>query len=260
MKKHIACFLALLIFPILLSGQQREWLKRSDLVFQGEVLKLYTSTVDLEDPSEVGLVRVTDVIEGNKVLHDYLQQPITVKFKNIKDVKPGQKAIFYASLWISGRGIAVEEVGMKRLDDKDTNGLKQKEEIQKERTKLQEDSLRELIKDADQVVAGRVVSLKRLPVSTTKESEHDPMWTEAEIEVEEGLKGGLKKGAVVKITFAASKDIMWVRSPKFVRGQSGIWILRKNVDVFGHPPNYVIIDRAQFLDMKRRDEIRKLIQ
>lgn len=260
MKKYIACFLTLLIFPILLSGQQRDWLKRSDLVFQGEVLKLFTSTVDLADPSEVGLVRVTDIIEGSSVLQDYLQKPITVRFRDIKDVKPGQKAIFYARLWISGRGIAVEEVGMKRLDAGDTSGLRQKEEIRKERTKLQEDSLRELIKGADQVLTGRVVSLKRLAVTTTKESEHDPMWTEAEIEVEEGLKGDLRRGSRVKITFAASTDIMWVRSPKFVRGQSGVWILRKNVDVFDRPPNYVIIDRAQFLNMKQRDDVRRLVQ
>lgn len=260
MKKHIACCLTILILPIILSGQQREWLKRSDLVFQGEVLKLFTSTVDLEDASEVGLVRVTDIIEGNNILQDYLQKQITVRFKNIKDVKPGQKAIFYASLWISGRGIAVKEVGMRRLDDGNSSGVTQRDDIRKERTKLQDDSLRELIKDADEVVIGRVVSLKRLEVNTTKESEHDPLWTEAEIEVQEGLKGDLKRGGRVKITFAASNDIMWVRSPKFVREQSGIFILSKKIDIVDRPPNFVILDRARFLDIKRREDIRRLMQ
>ena len=90
-------FASSLLTIIVLAGptlSQQDWLKRSDLVFRGEVLKLHASTVDLPDRSDVGLVRVTEVIEGSNVLRDYLQQPVTVKFKDIKDVKPGLKAIF----------------------------------------------------------------------------------------------------------------------------------------------------------------------
>jgi len=255
--KFASSLLAIIVLAVPTLSQE-DWLKRSDLVFQGEVLKLHASTVDLPDRSEVGLVRVTEIIEGSNVLRDYLQQPITVKFKDIKDVKPGQKAIFYGNLWMSGRGIAITEIGMKRLDSGDSSA-KQKEEITKDRAKIQENSLKSRLDDADQVVVGRVVSTRLLPV-TTKESEHDPMWTEAEIAVDEGLKGNVQGGTRIKITFAASKDIMWVRAPKFVRGEAGVWILKRDIDIANRPPNFVVIDRAQFIEMNRRDEIRRLLR
>ena len=134
-------------------------------------------------------MRVTEVIEGSNVLRDYLQQPVTVKFKDIKDVKPGLKETFcYGNLWLSGRGIAITEVGMKRLDNEDS-ALKQNEDITKDRAKIQENTLKDRLNDADHVMVGRVVSTRVLPVTTTKETEHDPMWTEAEIAVEEEIQG-----------------------------------------------------------------------
>ena len=259
MKKLITSLL-FLIFLAIPAYSQKDWLRDSDLVFEGEVLKLHTSTIDANDPSDLGLVRVTDIIEGESVLRDYLQKPITVKFRKIEDVKPGQKAIFFARLWLSGRGIAVREIGMKRLNnDAGSQDLKQKQEIRKDRIEIQDEQLREEIKQAEHVIAGRVISLKRLPVQTTKESEHDPVLTEAEIEVVEQIKGSFARGKIVKITFAASNDIMWVRSPKFARGETRLLLLKKNPEEFREVPNFVIIDRRQVLDINRSNEVKRLM-
>lgn len=264
MKKYPLVFLTILILLTSSSGQERDWLKRSDLVFEGEVLKLFAATVDIPDRSHVALVRVTEIIEGEPVLRDYLQQPITVRFRDIDDAKPGQRAIFYATLWISGRGLAVNEIGNKRLENSDVQVSKEKEEVRREQVKVRDDKLRDLVKEADVVVAGRVLSLKRLEPLVKVESEHDPLWTEAEIEVEENLKGDSGSTRRVKITFAASNDIMWVRSPKFVRGQAGIWLLRREVGVeattFGRPPNFVVVERDQFISVNRKDDVRRAIR
>ena len=148
---------------------------------------------------------------------------------------------------------------MKRLDNGDS-ALKQNEDITKDRAKIQENTLKDRLNDADHVMVGRVVSTRVLPVTTTKETEHDPMWTEAEIAVEERFKGDFQGGARVKITFAASRDIMWVRAPKFVRGQTGVWVLKRDIDIKNRPPNFVVIDCAQFMPINRRDEIRQLLR
>lgn len=258
MKKCLASCLLLLIVSVVASAQKKEWLERSDLIFRGDVLKLFTSTVDLPDASDVGLVRVTQIIEGDAVLRDYLQQPITVRFKDIKDVKPGMSAVFYARLWISGNGLAVEEVAMRKVSG-DQDFLREEKDIKQERTKMEEESLSADIKRADVVVVGRVLSLKRLPVTTTKETEHDPEWTEAEIAVDEGLKGNPKRGETVKVTFAASKDVMWYRSPKLVRGRSAVFLLDRDVKVFGDPPNFVLLRPNQVLDVKLRDQVKRLM-
>ncbi len=151
-----------------------------------------------------------------------------------------------------------KKIEMKKVNDNSIN--KQKEEIKGERMQMQDDSLREQIRSVDHIVAGRVLATKRLPIQTTKESEHDPVWTEAEIEVDESLKGNFAKGARVKITFAASNDIMWVRSPKFIKGQSGIYLLKKSQEDFIQIPNFVIADRSLFLDIKNRENIRRAMQ
>jgi hypothetical protein len=255
--KRLACCLFVLCCSSVVFPQQRDWLKNSDLVFQGNVLKLNTSTVDLPDASDLGLVRVTDIIEGDALLRNYLQQPITVRFRDIKVVKPGQTAIFFARYWISGRGLAVQEVGMKPSDNPTDLG-RQKEDIRRDRAKLDEDSLRDKLRAADHVVVGRVLSIKRLPENPKIESEHDPMWMEAEIGVDEGLKGSFKRGDRVKVTFAASNDIMWVKAPRLTRGQSAIFVLTRKTEAVD-VPNFVLLDRDQVLDVKRRDEIRKLL-
>ena len=253
--KTLGCCVFILSFSFVVLPQQRDWLRNSDLVFRGSVLKLHTSTVDLPDASDLGLVRVTDIIEGEAVLRAYLQQPITVRFRDIRAVKPGQTAIFFARHWISGRGLAVQEVAMK-ADNADLAG--QKEDIIRDRAKLNEDSLRDKLKASEHVIVGRVISIKRLPENPKLESEHDPMWTEAEILVDEGLKGSFKQGDHVKVTFAASNDIMWVKAPRLIRGQPAILLLTRKTDAID-VPNFALINRDQVIDIKRRDEIRRLL-
>ncbi len=257
MKSQIKTCLLFFMLPVFCCGQ-RDLLKSADLVFQGEVLKLYTSTIDWDDPGDLGIVKVTNIIEGDELLRNYLQKNITVKFRNIKEVKPGQKAIFYTNLWLSGNGLAVTEIGRKDTDD---GGMdKQREEIKAMRMQMQDDSLRENLRITDHVVTGRVLSVKKLALQNLKESEHDPVWTEAEVEVDESFKGDFKKGSRVKVTFAASNDIMWVRSPKFKTGQSGVWLLKKNQEEFQQVPNFIIADSSRFLDVRKRESVRRLIQ
>jgi hypothetical protein len=55
-------------------------------------------------------------------------------------------------------------------------------------------------------------------------SEHDPQWHEAEIEIEEVVKGDVPEARTV-VLFPASTDVMWYRAPKLTPGQQGVWVL-----------------------------------
>jgi hypothetical protein len=58
-------------------------------------------------------------------------------------------------------------------------------------------------------------------------SEHDPEWWTADIEIENILKGKPAATASNRVTvfYANSKDVLWFRSPKLKEGDRGIWIV-----------------------------------
>ncbi|PYM86509.1 MAG: hypothetical protein DME09_02215 [Candidatus Rokuibacteriota bacterium] len=58
------------------------------------------------------------------------------------------------------------------------------------------------------------------PLTRRIGSEHGPQWSEADIEVEEVLKG--TAGRTITIVFAASRDVMRYQIPKPRVGQSGV--------------------------------------
>ena len=75
---------------------------------------------------------------------------------------------------------------------------------------------------AQLVVAGRAIAVK--PLLRPFLTEHDPQWSEAEIEVTEVLKG--TPAGKVTIVFPASNDVMWYKAPKPKVGEESIFLLR----------------------------------
>ncbi len=104
-----------------------------------------------------------------------------------------------------------------------------------------ERDLKDRIDAADVVVSGRV-SQVRLPAQPAAAralaaagepvpeegpiSEHDPLWREAVIEVNDVIKGSHQPKTVV-VRFPSSTDVRWHKVPKFHAGQEGIWVLDK---------------------------------
>ena len=89
--------------------------------------------------------------------------------------------------------------------------------------------LRERLDGSWAVVTGRVLDIKKLGDLATSVSEHNADWHYADIAVGSVLKSTALApvpGTRLRVYFPASRDIAWYTSPKFQKGQTGIWILR----------------------------------
>ena len=89
--------------------------------------------------------------------------------------------------------------------------------------------LKERLDNSWTVVTGKVVDVKRVDKLTTSISEHSPDWYYAEVKVKSVLKGMVftsYRAETLRVYFPASRDVAWASSPKFQKGQKGIWLLR----------------------------------
>ncbi len=106
-----------------------------------------------------------------------------------------------------------------------------------------------LIAEAELIIAGKVDSIKREEAPGGPLSEHDALMTLATIRVDSVLKGKLKDKSV-SLSFSASRDVMWFQSPKFAKGDEGIWIMGKKREV---------LDPLRFHPKAKLDWIRGLL-
>ena len=99
---------------------------------------------------------------------------------------------------------------------------------------LSNSELRAQIRQADVVLLGRVTAIREIPAAAlaTEElrplSEHEPMWQQAVIEVQEGIKGLEGATRQISVRFAASTDIRWFQSPKLTVGEERIFMLDRD--------------------------------
>lgn len=240
-------------------GDKKDWMKESRLIFKGEVVLMNSSTIDQADPSETGVVKVWEIIEGKEVLEPFLQQNITVKFLKPAEMKKGLKALFYANVWIIGESIAVSEVGHEPLNEDAFKSTDVQKKIQTNRTVLIGDTLTAQLAKAELVVSGRVIAVRKLTMQSPKESEHDPQWMLAEVKVDEVLKKTGTADSTMRFAFAASNDVMWYRAPKFKEGQTGIWILSREDAGFAETKIFTVVSHGQYLNIQEKPRVRQLL-
>jgi hypothetical protein len=154
-----------------------------------------------------------------------------------------------------GEGLGLAEVGSSKVDavGANTSGLAM--EMDKARVAEADAALAERMRDAKTIVSGRVVAI-RAPQRRML-SEHDPEWTEADIEVTETLKG--TASGKVTILFPASQDVMWYQVPKPKLAQTGIWILRSGLTGAATPEQIGVSGAADFLPPAELPRIKKLL-
>jgi hypothetical protein len=206
---------------------------------------------DLEPDEATAIVTVEEIVHAPPILARCEGKDITVRLPAKKKLALGAAAVFFANGLRVGETIAVQAVDL----------LPPAQAMAPERAALAvrqdpveslvERELRKGIAEADAVVSGRVKSVRvavsaaeRQPKSTPapqpkgvvpplqRISEHDPIWQEAVVEVQEVHKGsGAIKEIVVR--FPKSKDVHWYKSPKFEPGHEGVFILRKPAEAEG---------------------------
>lgn len=227
----------------------------SPFIFAGTVERTAAATfagVPVDDATAV--VRVERVFRAPEVLGDLSDRSITVQLLQA-DLKEGTHAFFFASGWLYGDSIAVTEVGRSGATDPEEL------ENQVENAELRNDE-RELlgrIADASLVVVGRVGRIVPQKRRRAVESEHDPKWFVANLEIESVEKGRHAKTTPAPLAFPTSDDIQWYWRPRPQPGQEGIWILHRE-PVPGLPPGaFTALDPRDFQPLGQLEYVRRLI-
>jgi hypothetical protein len=221
----------------------------ANFVFQGTVKRAKASNVKaVSDTSRTAIVTVNKIISAPPELSGFGSQDVTVQLTSGERVRAGQVAVFYTNGWVFGENLAVRSEGH---DPVKVSGAKTATEgargamaafRETAEDPVRADARRQIrmrVSDAPVVVSGKVVAVG-MPAAAALAaaagglrqpkpiSEHDPLWREAVVEVDDVHKGSVGSKQVV-LRFPGSTDIRWSRSPKFHVGQTGVFALRPDV-------------------------------
>ena len=228
--------------------------RRSGFVFAGEVVRTSASTLELVEPTkETAVVRVERVLDAPDDLGVSKGSEVTVRLRS--PMRKGQRAVFFTVGWVSGEGLAVQEIGRQaagELSDmeKQMGDLRRKDELA---------ALRRRVKEAHAVAVGKVADTKPVRKEQPPSSEHDPIWRTAIVVVESGEKGDLTEGQRVEVAYASSDDVMWFRAPKPARGDRAVFLLHRRKLEEVDAEMLAIVEPLDMQPAERLDEIRRAI-
>jgi hypothetical protein len=245
------------------SPSVEELVRSSRFIFRGTIERLKAATMPSVPISDgTAVVRVIEVIQAPPVLGDQTERSITVQLATGSRNAEGQDAVFFTNGWLYGESMAVTEIG--RLEPAQA-GAQLRQEIADANRSIADQALLARIRRAELVVTGFVVEsgpLTDQPPGALR-TEHDPQWWEALLSVESVEKGQLQPRPLI-VLFPESTDEMWIESPKFRVGQTGLWILQLDQQEKGWPilrrPGYTALDPLDFQPVHRLDGIRTLIK
>jgi len=238
-----------------------ELLEQSNWVIRGTVQKVGSATLpEVPASANTSVVRVDEVLSGAAQFSDHLGREITLYSDNPRGLAAGRTAVFFTRSWLYGRSLAVVEVG--RIPE--AKGSTMLDDIKDAEQAAFDRRLEARIAKATVVVAGEVTDMGSGPeLRRSIQTEHAPDWAQAFVKVSEVLKGK-DTGPIVAVVFPQSLDELWIDSPKFQRGQSGVLILQLDQDEKGWPvlrvPGLTALDPLDFQPMEALDRVRRMIE
>lgn len=239
-----------------------EWLEQSQWVIRATVEEPTKSTVAvLPSSANTVALRVDEILYGPETFADHKNRVVTLYSNQPAGLVKGYRAVFFTRSWVYGASLAVAEVG--RVEEDTTANIRS--EIDSARGALTDQKLRERIRRAELVILGKVA--KTQPAHETQrhrvETEHDPEWWTASVEVVSTEMGKVAEH-VVSVLFPSSRDEMWIDSRKLAPGQTWILILQRNQVEKGWPvlrlPGLTALDPLDVQPPDQLDRIRELIR
>jgi hypothetical protein len=172
-----------------------------------------------------------------------------------------KQAGFIFHSWIIGNNLGIIEVGrMEAPASSDT--LRQQNAEAKQRPADQK--LQQRLAQAAMVIVGKVTGIKQGPQPDIF-SEHNPDLWEAKLQIK-SVELGPSTQRTVTILYANSIDVVWVRSPKFKKGQEGIWILHRDQAVDWKRgsrlpvESLTALDSEDFLPLNQLERVQRLLK
>jgi len=270
---------------------EQDAVKEATLIFRGTVTKLQSVTMpEIPVSDKTIVVRVDAVIDRDQAqsksepIYGFVGKEVTVRIKDPQQFAIGRKVIFYAKGWLLGDGIAVQEVGHRKLPMTGSVSNSVLQNIERTTRTAENELTLQRIRQADLVILGKVISTEPVedePITagsspkTRVIDEHDPQLRRALVEVL-GIdfdRQGLNPKNV-RILFPTSKDIMWITTPRFERGDVGVFILKRaeessglkrfvrseKVRIQGIENDYFAPDPLDFQPQSEADQVKALIK
>ena len=231
---------------------------QSNFIFYGEVIKTGASNLSIPVSGNSAIVKVIEVIDAPAPFNNMKEREITVLFSPDRKNSPGDKQVFYTTGWHYGKTMGVKEVP-NNLDKEMVAGLKDR--IDQERIRISNDSLTDELRKASFVIQGVVVDIRNIDKREPfMDSEHDPEYKLALIEIKMVLKGKISEKTIM-VYFSSSDDVMWDRSPKLKKGQEGIFLLQSKQAPPSFPvQGYTVLDRRDVQQVESRLKIDDLLK
>jgi len=227
---------------------------KSDFVFRGRIRILHTSTIDSPDADVMGVVRVEDIVHGPESLASSRGRDVTVRFVDINSMSAADDLLLFTNIAVLGNEIGLTEVASLPWDETRFASAALKEDLVRAIGRRDDEELREQVRSSQSVVLGEVIRTSRLKVDGARDTEHDPMWTEAVVQVEEQMKGDSVE--TVSFVFSASTDVAWYVAPKFNEGDRGVFLLRTHENVTHAKDRLALVHETEF--RAERAEIDKI--
>lgn len=239
------------------SSNMLDLTRQSSFIFAGSVQKVNAASPSTIPASEgTAIVRVDDVLRNAGVVSDVQGKDITVELSRPGSLKEREQAIFFTNVVMYGASLVVREVNHISSESATT-----KVQVGEALRQLPDEELKARLDQADLVVTGRVSVVRAVNARAERapDSEHDPDWWQASVQVQSVEKGQPAPGPVI-VYFPHSVDIRWFASPKFKVGQQGLFILRQTRDEKLKVSGFTALHPLDFQTTVQRQRIRSLIQ
>ncbi len=251
----LACFSYAFVFS---QESARSIIAKSNFIFYGSIVKMNASNISVSASGTTAIVKVEKVIDAVSPYELMEGKEITVLLANVQNKKENISQVFYTTGWYYGKTLGVKEVPntmAKNFQD----GLKEK--IVRERINIHNDSLQVELKRAILVIRGVVIESDiKQKENPARESEHNPEYRRAIIQIQTILKGQ-NSSKQVNVFYSGSDDVMWSNAPKLSRGQEGIFLLqlRQGPSIF--PVNgYTVLDKRDVQPAGNLPTVRDLLK
>jgi hypothetical protein len=254
--------LIVILFSVAIGGAQdnrRNVIKNSNFIFSGTIVRMNASNIEIVPDVPTAIVRVDEVIEAVSPYEQMRGKEITVLLASTKNRRAGAKQVFFTSGWYYGKTLGVKETPNNLVMSEKVETVKNT--IVLERVNIRNDSIREELNKAALVVWGTVVEtnikIEKIP---GLESEHDPEFRKAIIQIKEVLKGQTTEKRV-EVIYASSEDVMWHNSPKLAKGQEGIFLLQlRQAPAIYKINGYTVLDKRDVLSTEDLSNVRNLLK
>ena len=132
----------------------------------------------------MGVVRVVDVVQAPQSLAGSRGRDVTVKFADIGSKSTADDLLLFTNIGVLGDEIGLTEVASIPWDETQLTMSTLRADLDRAIDDREDQALREQVRISDVVVSGVIIRTTPLRIENTRESEHDPMWTEAVVQVE----------------------------------------------------------------------------